>query len=405
MRRPRVLAGIVLIAVAAGAFAMRPYVHGLTFIVRAANMQGAIRRVADADTRAVIERRLDVTAKPGQLAPMPARLYRPATRPRRLVLLASGLHPAGIDEPRLVALARQLAASGLAVVTPDIPELSRYDITPAITDKIERAAFWASGLSESEGATAGDGRVGLIGISFSGGLSVVAAGRPSLRERVAYVVSVGGHDDLPRVLRYLCTGSEPLPEQFGPGASAAASDPATMFVRRPHDYGVAVILLAVAHRVVPLPQVDHLRQAVRRFLAASTLERVDRVRAQADFAALRTLEPTLPEPSSTLLRYLNERDVIQLGRALLPYIGEYGNASSLSPSRSDKPSAPVFLLHGTDDNVVPTIESEYLAEHLRGHAPVRLLLSDLISHAETDRQPRPGDVMRLAGFWGDLLER
>src|SRR5207249_10567010 len=132
-----------------------------------------------ADQRAVIERRLDVTAKPGQLAPMPARLYRPATRPRRLVLLASGLHPAGIDEPRLVALARQLAASGLAVVTPDIPELSRYDITPAITDKIERAAFWASGLSESEGATAGDGRVGLIGISFSGGLSVVAAGRPS----------------------------------------------------------------------------------------------------------------------------------------------------------------------------------------------------------------------------------
>src|SRR5207247_3378592 len=118
---------IVLRAVAAGAFAMRPYARGLTFIVRAANMQGAIRRMADADTRAVIERRLDVAARPGQLAPMPARLYRPATRPRRLVLLASGLHPAGIDEPRLVALARQLAASGLAVVTPDIPELSRYD--------------------------------------------------------------------------------------------------------------------------------------------------------------------------------------------------------------------------------------------------------------------------------------
>ena len=407
MRRPRaVLAGIALTAAAVGAFVTRPYARGLTFIVRAADMHGVIRRFADADTRAVIERRLEITSPtPGRLAPLPARLYRPTTRPRRVVLLASGLHPAGIDEPRFVGLAHQLAASGLAVVTPDIPELSRYEITTAITDEIERAGLWGSRLSESEGATAADGRIGLMGISVSGGLSVVAAGRPSLRDRVAYVLSFGGHDDLPRVLRYLCTGSEPLPGQFGQGPSTASPDAVRTFIRRPHDYGVAVILLAIVDRVVPEPQVDRLREAVRRFLAASTLDRVDRAQSQADFAELRALAPTLPEPSSTLLRYLNDRDVIHLGHALLPYIGEYGNAASLSPSRSAKPSAPVFLLHGTDDNVVPTIESEYMAEHLRGHAPVRFLLSDLISHAEVDRQPRAGDVMRLAGFWGDLLAR
>jgi hypothetical protein len=50
-----------------------------------------------------------------------------------------------------------------------------------------------------------------MGISFSGGLSVVAAGRPSLAHRVAYVFSLGGHDDIGRVLRYLCTGREPRP--------------------------------------------------------------------------------------------------------------------------------------------------------------------------------------------------
>ena len=42
----------------------------------------------------------------------------------------------------------------------------------------------------------------------------------------------------------------------------------------------------------------------------------------------------------------------------------------------------MFLLHGMDDNVVPAQESEFLAADLRGHAPVRLLLSGLISHAE-----------------------
>ena len=57
------------------------------------------------------------------------------------------------------------------------------------------------------------------------------------------------------------------------------------------------------------------------------------------------------------------------------------------------------------DNVVPPIESEYLAQDLRGHAPVRLLLSGLISHAEADQPAHASDLLALAGFWGDLLSR
>ena len=82
-----------------------------------------------------------------------------------------------------------------------------------------------------------------------------------------------------------------------------------------------------------------------------------------------------------------------------------GAASALSVSKSPKPSVPVFLLHGLGDNVVPAVESEYLAEDLRGAAPVRLLLSGLISHAEADRPMHVADVLDLAGFWGDLLSR
>ena len=63
----------------------------------------------------------------------------------------------------------------------------------------------------SDAGLAPDRKVGLMGISFSGGFSVVAAGRPSMADRVAFVFSFGGHADLPRVLRYLCTGVEPRP--------------------------------------------------------------------------------------------------------------------------------------------------------------------------------------------------
>ena len=113
----------------------------------------------------------------------------------------------------------------------------------------------------------------------------------------------------------------------------------------------------------------------------------------------------MPEPSRTLLRYVNERDVVHLGNRLLPYVAQYGGDPALSISKSPKPRAPVFLLHGLEDNVIPPVESEYFAEDLRGHAPVRLLLSGLISHAEVDRRPHLGEVLVLAGFWGDLLSR
>jgi dipeptidyl aminopeptidase/acylaminoacyl peptidase len=102
---------------------------------------------------------------------------------------------------------------------------------------------------------------------------------------------------------------------------------------------------------------------------------------------------------------VNNRDVAHLGACLLPYIQFYGDAAALSLSRSPKPTAPVFLLHGIGDNVIPADESEYLADDVRGGAPVRLLLTDLVSHAEADQPAHVWDVLELAAFWGDLLGR
>jgi hypothetical protein len=46
-----------------------------------------------------------------------------------------------------------------------------------------------------------------------------------------------------------------------------------------------------------------------------------------------------------------------------------------------------------------------MADRLRGHTAVRLLLTDLISHGAAEQPAHVIDVLRLAGFWGDLLER
>jgi dienelactone hydrolase len=249
---------------------------------------------------------------------------------------------------------------------------------------IEDAAAWLTRQPDLSPR----GRLGMIGISFAGGLSIVAAARPSIRDRVDFVMSFGGHGDLPRTLRYLCSGEQP------DGTS-----------RPPHDYGVAIILLGGADRVVPPEQVVPLRHAILRFLQASHLDMVDKARAQVEFAASRTLAGALPDPARTLMEHVNDRNVGRLGPILLPHVSALGGDAALSPSRSPAPAAAVYLLHGADDNVIPAVESELLARDLRERrVVVHHLVTPLITHAEVERQPTIAEIWDLVRFWGSLLD-
>ena len=414
------LAVVVLSSIGLGFIAL-PYLRGLSFLVRAVDTQGTIRTLADLGARRVTEREIEFDVPPNARAGRPGKmtghLYLPDGTPRRAVLLVPEPHPAGISEPRLVRLAHELAASGLAVVTPDIQQLSRLDMSAAVTDEIDAAALWLSTRSDIVTASGKDTRVGLIGLGFSGGFSLVAAGRLSLADRVAYVAALGADDDLPRVLRYFCTGIKSAPErELQIRRDAAVDDrdvadtdqdtgkPDQSRVVSPQMKGLTVMLMGLADRQVPRPQVDRLRGALRRFLAASSIERADQPQADGEFASLKVAAKGLPEPSATLLRYVNNRDVVHLGARLLPSINLYGGAPSLSLSKSAKPAAPVFLLQGTAD-LVPVVESEYLVNDLRGHAPVRLLSSDFLSRIKTGETMPIGETLNLASFWGDLVSR
>jgi predicted esterase len=111
------------------------------------------------------------------------------------------------------------------------------------------------------------------------------------------------------------------------------------------------------------------------------------------------------EPSATYLRFVLDRDVVHLGARLVPQITTFGNAPGLSPARSPKPSAPVFLLHGTVDDVIPAVETLHLAATLRGATSTRMLMTGATSHADADRPVNTREAMTLGSFWGDLLKR
>jgi len=208
------------------------------------------------------------------------------------------------------------------------------------------------------------------------------------------VLSFGGHGDMPRVMRYLATGEE-LP------APGAVTHP-------PHDYGVAVILYILADRgVVPPEQAAALRDGVRTFLLASQLTLVNKDQANATFAKAREMAKALPEPSQTYMNYVNDRAVKKLGPVLVPFLQQLGaDDPALSPQRATPPIAPVFLLHGDEDTVIPPAESVILGEALQSKgATVRVLLSHIITHAELDRSGDTLEAWKLISFWADLLNR
>jgi dienelactone hydrolase len=380
MRTRTKAAGIVAAALLLGAWASNGYLRATAFVVQASGMQGYARAAASIETGRFTEHALTIPWRGGQLR---ARLYVPDGSSDRAMLLVPGVHAAGVDEPRLVQFARDLASVNHTVLTAELIDLTQYRITPRTTDMIEDAALWLSAQRD----LSRDGQVGMMGISFAGGLSIIAASRESLRDRVAFVMSFGGHGDLPRTLRYLCTGIQPDGSK-----------------RPPHDYGVVIILLSVVDQVVPPDQVEPLRNVIRTYLEGSRLDLVDKNESWNTYQRARAMTASLPEPSKTLMGYVNDRDVGHLGPILLPYVTKLGDDRELSPAREAAPRAPVYLLHGTDDNVIPAIESQLLADTLRQRGvTVHHLATPLITHAEVDRTSTASALWRLVAFWADLL--
>lgn len=387
-RRWRILAVVVLIVTLLAYLAV-PYVRAASLFVRVAHLGGRTEQFATSHAREVtVVPPHTVATRNGEV---PAQFYRPDGDFSRSVLLIPGIHSMGINEPRLTALARDLAGSGVMVMTLALPDMQHYRLTIRSTDVIEDAVNWMAQRSN----LAPDGRIGLIGISFAGGLSIVAAGRPSIRDKLAYVLAFGGHADLPRVLRYLATGDE-----------ARVAGVKTV---PPHDYGVAVILYQFADQgIVPMDQIAPLRKGIETFLYASQLTLVDMNEANATFEKAREYAKTLPEPARTYMTYVNDRNVKKLGPALLPYLGANGvDSPTLSADRAATlPAAPVFLLHGSEDSVIPTAESVLLADYLRSHrVEVHLLISELITHAEVDKSAAAAETLKLISFWADVLKK
>ena len=275
------------------------------------------------------------------------------------IVLCPGAAPTGIDDPRLVALARALARAGARVVTPDLEDLRALRITGDTVDRIEaavRSLPWP---------------VTLMGISFAGSHCLRAAARPSARERVRAVLSLGGYAELEPLVRGWLTAPAPADGSW------------------PEEcYGKWVYLENHLERFAAPSDRPALREAIRSLL---------------DGKGAPPPAGLTPE-GRRLFDQVARREPLPLDEVEALIAPTRAELRALSPSgQLDGLAAPVFLLHATGDALIPESESRRLAGELAGRVPVRLLVTDLLNHVTVGGRPDRRQGRALAAFLASLF--
>lgn len=303
-----------------------------------------------------------------------ARVYAARGLPRAPgTVLLHGVHRAGIDEPHLRDFARGLAALGARVLTPELPELLDYRVEPSTLDDIE-ACVW-------QHARTTGGPVGVWGISFAGGLALIAAARPGAERAFDHVVAVGGHHDLVRLARYYA------------GEAVRGPDGARPRVR-PHAYGARVILHAHAESFFAPDDLPGARRALRLYLSGQS-------------AAARVQARALSPPAHALMTtFLDEGREREVGRHLMRAVREHQRDLARVSPRGQLAGlrTPVFLVHGDSDPVIPSLETLHLAREVPPRALRRALVTPVLRHTDAKDTPSLAQHWELVRFVAAVIE-
>ena len=303
-----------------------------------------------------------------------ARMYTPVNHPDAPgMVVVHGVHHLGMDEPRLEAFASAMAGCGLRVVTPELTDIKDYHIGASSIASIGDTTAWMA--SES-----GDKPVAVMGLSFSGSLSLLAAAEPQYKKDIKFVVAVGSEDEMLRVANYYLTGKAVRP-------SGDAE------VLAPHEYGALVLEYESLQDFVPAADRDAVRMVLRNHLYEDYA---------AERAALAKLTPRqlaearqLMDTTSAATRKMIEKSD-QRHSAEMASVSPDGQLAQLE--------TPVFLLHGEGDNIIPSAETQWLEQDVPKQAMEASLISPVISHLDlAGNGPGFADQWRLVHFFAKIL--
>jgi pimeloyl-ACP methyl ester carboxylesterase len=302
--------------------------------------------------------------------PLRYRLYVPrdVKNPGGIVLL-HGVHHLGIEDPRLWNLARALAGAGVLVMTPQLEDLADYRVTARTIDVIGDSVVALSART--------DRKVGLVGLSFAGGLSLLAAVRPEYAARTGFVLAIGAHDDMPRMARFFAVNIIAGPD--GTDSPLAA-----------HEYGALLLAYSHLEDFFSRQDIPVARESLRQWLWEQP-------------QAMQTAAALSPAGQRELDQLLHHRDLlrdallreISLHREEMEAVSPHGHLAALR--------VPVYLLHGAGDTVIPPSETLWLAKEIPGEEMKAALISQALVHVDMGSKVRWEEQWQLVDFMSQVL--
>jgi pimeloyl-ACP methyl ester carboxylesterase len=382
MRKLQVLlAGFVLVALALVA---APHAARLVLAIR---LLDELRRPGPDSwlRRATAEPVVSTTRLESGGVVLAADLYRPARRASQVpVVFVPGLVEAGKDEPRVAPFAKLLARAGFLVVVPDLPSLRRLRVHPDNLRELGAAIDAVTARPD----VAPRGRAGLVGVSYAGGIALLAALDTIRAGRVPFVASIGAHADLDTALFFIATG-----RTFTGGR---------MRMVEPDPYG-QLVFLRTFEEVLHAPRDSAL------------LESMAARRIRDPKAPLDDLAPLLGAEARLvyeLFEVASPDQAPEVIRRLPPRLR--ARLDELSPARRSFSTlrSRLYLAHARDDGTFPVSEAYRLAARARSRVPVQLVVLDALQHVDPEPWRRDAwgfmsrdlpEAARLAWWWYRLL--
>ena len=297
-----------------------------------------------------------------------ARLYVPVNKPQApAMVIFHGIHHLGMDEPRLESFAAAIASCGVQVLTPELPNIKDYRVDASSIRVIGESTRWFS--------TKTGGPIGVMGLSFSGGLALLAAADPLYKPAIKFVFAVGAQDAMAHIAQYYLTGTEARPD-------------GTIESLLPHEYGALVLEYEHLDEFVPAADVEPLRVVLRQHLYEDK---------PAETAAIALLTPAQTVEAKLLMDSNAPATRQLLAKANTRHISDMAGLSPAGKLRTM--TTPVYLLHGQADNIIPAAETLWMADELPELSRKAVLVSPVLSHLDLDAAD-PGllDQWRLIHF-------
>ncbi|HEX8925973.1 MAG TPA: hypothetical protein VF786_09290, partial [Terriglobales bacterium] len=257
-------------------------------------------------------------------------------------------------------------------LTPLASDLADYHVTSHGAEVVGYSALHLCSTTHSK-------KVSVIGMSFGGGLALIAASDPRFSGSISSVTALGSHEDLARVLQYFVTN-----RAVGPSGE--------VFKETAHEYGPLVAVYQHPEAFFPAADVEQVRVALRYLL----WEDVDRSKKEAT---------RLSAEAQRTMQILYEHKVQDLGPIMLAWMAQHPHEwDAASPSHTGRDvHVPVYLLSGAADNIVPPTETLWIEHNLPADTERHVLISNVLSHLDVSKASIRDRAM-LVHWMADMLD-